>query len=467
MTYDNSSSSSFAVINKFDIGLNVSDWNQLKDNSVSQWFQDEQNGVFNNTSNNIFLLNNSLNVASYGSITFYEPLKRVVDYNFPDVTQWYWSRFFTESQTWKFLLPQFEIEHSYIFKVGNNVNPKQILLIPFECWMNDAFILNTFDVYPNANSSNWFIVNNSNNSLTIDLNKISELSLKRLILWTQSISLYFDVGDIDRLTSQNYTVDFEFKNDNWELIKVMSPSYLVLNKWNNLTIQFYDAEEDDIYIIAIQSNYVNINAQKSSSSSSVYNVMIQSKIFSNESVKLDFNYTDYYHQDVSLWRNFSIKLNLIQAEPPVFETQLNDLNISRCNPVKYQLPKIIDQGGYSWSVILDSSTPIWITQINNSFIQINPPLIQNDIEETIQVLVKLENEVNAWTDYSFNVVLDPYSAPQLDVKGSIKLSLLDKGVEFKVYSTEDINVVDWNTNDKISWLIFDKDKSLLINNTLN
>ena len=200
----------------------------------------------------------------------------------------------------------------------------------------------------------------------------------------------------------------------------------------------------------------------SSTSNKTYDVLMQAETSTDDLVAIYFQYTDKYHQDLSYWKGFSIGLNLFIAEPPVFDSQLNDLKMLRCSLFEYQLPQITDPNGYSWNVKFDPSTPEWIVYTGNSLILINPPLIPNNFEEIFEIKIKLENEVKAWNNYSFNVILEPYFVPQLNVSWTIKFSLLDNGVELNVNSKKEINVVYWDSHSIIPWLTFDKAKSILV-----
>ena len=265
-----------------------------------------------------------------------------------------------------------------------------------------------------------------------------------------------------KLTSQNYTTSLIFQNTNWFISNINAKHYLVVGIVSNFTIEFSDEEDDPVYLKSTQNDQISMYSKLSSTSNKTYDVLMQTETSTDNLVSIYFQYTDKYHQDLSYWKNFSIGLNLFIADPPIFESKLNDLKMSRCSSYEYQLPQIIDPNGYSWNLTLDPLTPDWIVNTGNTFIKIDPPLIPNDFEENFEVKLKLENEVRAWNNYSFNVMLEPYFVPQLNVSGKIKFSLLDNSVELNVNSKKEINVVYWDSNTIISWLKFDKAKSILI-----
>ena len=58
-------------------------------------------------------------------------------------------------------------------------------------------------------------------------------------------------------------------------------------------------------------------------------VLLQSNIFSDSIEDLVFFFTDFYHQDASFWMNTTLSVYLFASEPPVFDSELNNIQADR------------------------------------------------------------------------------------------------------------------------------------------
>ena len=56
----------------------------------------------------------------------------MTDYNFVDIGSCFWSRYFTESDSCSFKLPEFVLEDLIPIDIGANLNQNSISIVPFE-----------------------------------------------------------------------------------------------------------------------------------------------------------------------------------------------------------------------------------------------------------------------------------------------------------------------------------------------
>ena len=113
-------------------------------------------------------------------LVFFNSSKTVNDYNFVDISSCFWSRYYTESASCSFVLPEYVIDNNLAINIGTNINQKSFSIVPFDWCMNSVFIINVIDNETGIIPS-WILINNTENSVTFDLNQTSSVGNKTLI----------------------------------------------------------------------------------------------------------------------------------------------------------------------------------------------------------------------------------------------------------------------------------------------
>ena len=259
----------------------------------------------------------------------------------------------------------------------------------------------------------------------------------------------------------NYSWSIDFVNINWSIKSINIGSYLVVNKLKNYTVEFTDQEGDRILFKYTYNNLVNIFVQQTPNIALQYNVIMQTETASQIPAILEFSYTDFYHQDNQYLTLLNITINLFESEPPIFDSSLTNILISRWSNYDYLLPNITEPDGQNFTVQLSNSTPSWIELINNSTINISPIMQQTSKSETVSVEIVLTDETNAFSKYILNVTLLPYLSPQYEIIKNIYINIFDGAVLY-VISPSPVNVVDWSSDSILSWLYFNISSSMLM-----
>ena len=108
----------------------------------------------------------------------------------------------------------------------------------------------------------------------------------------------------------------------------------------SLNVSFSDSE-DDIILTSGQNQYISfmISLNQTSLSGTLF---LQASTTSSKPVALLISYTDSYHKELSLWKNFTLNYNIFASEPPVFVTNLEDIKLDRWHSKTIQLPQFYD-----------------------------------------------------------------------------------------------------------------------------
>ena len=191
---------------------------------------------------------------------------------------------------------------------------------------------------------------------------------------------------------------------------------------------------------------------------------MQTETVSQTPVILEFSYTDSYHQDNQYLTLMNFIVNLFASEPPIFDSSLTNISISRWLPYNYLLPHVTEPDGQNFTIQLADSTPGWIELTNNT-LRISPFKQQTNQIEIVQVEIVLTDETNAFSKYAMNVTLQPYFSPQFGAIEIINSSDLVNGVILNITSLNYINAIDWSSNSSLSWLHFNASSSVLMLNS--
>ena len=255
-----------------------------------------------------------------------------------DLTNCIWPRYSFYSDKCNFPLPTFALETNNTLKVGTN-NLTIIEISPFSSIQNAKFLMRVFD--ENNTVPNWVQVNNNNMTVSILRNKITYVSNIKLNFDAQLITTQYPDDNYLNYTTQGSFSYFYFENSNWELKNIISKNYLVIDKMVAFYFEFLD-EESDYVIIKMNesdsvSSFVTFNSSLFSSQ-----VLLQSNVISDSIEDLVFFYTDSYHQDASFWMNTTLSVYLFESEPPVFDSQLNNILADRWQNKEVTLPTVSD-----------------------------------------------------------------------------------------------------------------------------
>ena len=255
-----------------------------------------------------------------------------------DLTNCIWPRYSFYSDQCKFPLPTFALEANNIIKIGTN-NLTIIEISPFSSIQNAKFLMRVFD--ENNTVPHWVQVNNNNMTVSILRNKITSVSNIKLSFEAQLITTQYPDDNYLNYTTQGSFSYFYFENRNWELKNIISKNYLVIDKITAFYFEFLDEESDYVIVKMDQSDsvssFVTFNSSLLSSQ-----VLLQSNVISDSIEDLVFFYTDSYHQDASFWMNTTLSVYLFATEPPVFDSQLSNIQADRWQNKEIILPTISD-----------------------------------------------------------------------------------------------------------------------------
>ena len=404
---------------------------------------------------------NKLSVAYYSSISFYDNTLVIQDFNYTNINSWIWPRPSIVVKEWDFNLPEYVMSSTYSISIGTNINNTLPIFKPFEQCQNAPFITYVVDSSSNTVPS-FIIINNIDQTVVFNLTSITSVQTIKLVFWARLVSFYFDQSDLTRIQTANSPWFIEFTNSNWKIKSINIGSYLVVNKLQNYTVEFIDPEGDKISFKFTYNNLVNIFIQQTPNILSQYNVIMQTETVSKTPVVLEFSYTDTYHKDNQYLTLFNATVNLFASEPPIFDSNLTKISISRWSNFEYLLPHITDPDGQGFTVHLSNSTPNWIALIDNSTIRVTPIKQPTSQSETVSVEIVLTDDTNAFSKYILNVTLLPYQCPQYENIVSISSSDLIDGVALNITSPNPVNAVDWSSDSILSWLYFNTSSSMLM-----
>ena len=445
------------LIDKFDIDLLSAEWL----NGIVNQSECALDGQIEVTSIILTTYSDALSFSYYPSIDFYDNKIEFTNYSITDVNSWIWTRPVIEESVWEFNLPKFILNSTYKIHIGTMFSNIRLTLTPFEQWQSSPFLTYIVDNSTNL-IPNYITINNENQTVEIDLSKILMVKEVNLIFWAQLISFYLLESDLSLLTTKNSSWYIEFFNNNWDIKSTNTTSYLVVNKTFNSTFEFTDIEADRVSLKYTYNNLVNIFIRPTSNIDLKFDIIMKTETASQTPTTLEFSYTDSYHRDNQYWTWLNVTVNLFASEPPIFDSSLDNILISRWSFSNYLLPHVTEPDGQNFTIQLADSTPNWIELINNSTLKISPLEQQITQVKTVQVEILLTDETNAFSKYAMNVTLQPYFSPQFGAIETINSSDLVNGVILNITSPNYINAVDWSSNSSLSWLHFNASSSVLM-----
>ena len=255
-----------------------------------------------------------------------------------DLTDCIWPRYSFYSDQCSFPLPTFVLDSQNIIKIGTN-NLTIIEISPFSSIQYAKFLMRVFD--ENNIVPNWFQVNNNNMTVSILRNKITSVGVTKLSFDAQLITTQYPDDNYLNYTIQGSFSYFSFENSNWELKNIISKNYLVIDKITAFYLEFLDEESDYVIVKMSESDsvssFVTFNSSLFSSQ-----VLLQSNVISDSIEDLVFFYTDSYHQDASFWMNTTLSVYLFASEPPVFDSELSNVQADRWQNKVIILPTFSD-----------------------------------------------------------------------------------------------------------------------------
>ena len=255
-----------------------------------------------------------------------------------DLTDCIWPRYSFYSDQCSLPLPTFALDSQNIIKIGTN-NLTIIEISPFSSIQNAKFLMRVFD--ENNTVPNWVQVNNNNMTVSILRNKITSVDITKLSFEAQLITTQYPDDNYLNYTTQGSFSIFYFENSNWEIKNIISKNYLVIDKITKFYFEFFDEELDYTIIKMKESNLISSFASFNTSLF-LSQVLIQSNIISDSIEDLVFFYSDSYHQDGSFWMNTTLSVYLFASEPPVFDSQLSNIQADRWQNKEITLPTTSD-----------------------------------------------------------------------------------------------------------------------------
>ena len=247
------------------------------------------------------------------------------------------------------------------------------------------------------------------------------------------------------------------ENNNWNLISHSIPNYLILNQISNFTINFED-DEDDIVKIQIQNNQYFSSFVKYISSETVI-LMIQPEGSLGDQFNVTIYFTDSFHLNEEDWQNFTTQMTLFASIPPTFDKGLNSISVNKWQNYLYLLPTFSDPDSNNITAKLGEGTPNWISMNKNFTISLNSKS-GNDVKEGLtQVDIVLIDETNSWTKYTINITVEPLISPIFGLIPNVNIEQLEgDGVVLNITSDYKVDVIGWDSDSLLSWIIFDNSK---------
>ena len=211
-----------------------------------------------------------------------------------------------------------------------------------------------------------------------------------------------------------------------------------------------------------------ISLNQTTSNGTMY---IQANNASSEPAEIMISYTDSYHKDLTMWKNFTLTYNLFVSEPPVFKTNPQNIELNRCASTSVEMPQFYDpdtdDSGYVIFIIkcyssdvtvsLSSGTPSWITLNSNNSIFFNTTNNKVKIDDLTTVSIKLTDSTNAFMIYSFNVTVDSFVQPSLPEVDDMHFPWpILTSVLIQVQSMFNVTVADCINNQQIRFVTFNQ-----------
>ena len=149
-----------------NICYDFNSYNNTKLDEIDIWPIPSSNGLYwdVNTTANVFYKNSSFPSNLVLNIT---------DYTTYDVTEWIYPKYITDSLSWSYSFPVYNLPIAEILPVGSNIK-NTANYIPFKQCQNSQF---NFKVLSSTNSvaPDWASVNQLNKTLTVDLSKVTSV----------------------------------------------------------------------------------------------------------------------------------------------------------------------------------------------------------------------------------------------------------------------------------------------------
>ena len=196
-------------------------------------------------------------------------------------------------------------------------------------------------------------------------------------------------------------------------------------------------------------------------------LLLNPNLLSDENpISLIVSYTDIYHQSSEFYKNITYNIYIFSAFPPLFDKDLPQINATRCSNASFELPTVTDPQGLSWNISLDSNGLPWIS-LNNSLINLETSNLNYDIAESNLVVIKIENEKHAWTNYNLTINVTPYQNQSFSNLHNISITYgdINKFIINRSLNTS-VSVVDW-TGKTLSWILYNVENSSIIVNATN
>ena len=247
------------------------------------------------------------------------------------------------------------------------------------------------------------------------------------------------------------------ENNNCNLATSVLPHYLILNKTTELNIQFEDNENDNVKVQISKSQYFSSFIKYTTSDS--LNIMIQPEGVCGDKFNFTIYYTDSFHLNDEDWQNFTTQMTLFASIPPTFDKYLDSITVNKWQNYLYLLPTFSDPDSYNISVKLGEGTPNWISMNKNFTISLNSKS-SNDVKEGLtQVDIVLIDETNSWTKYTINITVEPRISPIFGLIPNVNIEQLEgDGVVLNITSDYKVDVIGWDSDNILSWIIFDNSR---------
>lgn len=255
-----------------------------------------------------------------------------------DVTKCVWPRYPVHTSQCNYSKPNFVLNLTHSFEIGTINNP-HIRLTPFESCQNARFLIRVIESV-SFQTPQWVTVHVEDASISIDTTLITSVGSYELNFQAQLISFSVSREYLDYSTSIIEST-FEFLNTNCEIGGYVTKQYLVAKQLETFSILFSDSELDNVNLrIDLHDSISSFITFDSDAFAAELKLMANA--VSDDSTDLVVWYTDKYHQDDQFWRNITLQLYLFESEPPVFDSELPNITIDRCESVKFELPTFHD-----------------------------------------------------------------------------------------------------------------------------
>ena len=301
----------------------------------------------------------------------------------------------------------------------------------------------------------WIQIDNPTSTFSILPDKLNYVFTQNVSIQATLTVIYFDANNVNNVLSGVNSTLFTFQNKVVYLTDFTSDFYLVYMQIKNLTLYFYDNEDDPIVITARGDN-INVFPQigKIYTDHIVNSTLVMQSTLGNQTnLILNISYTDFYHRDVLPNILFSMNIISYPTEPPRFNSKLNNVTVSAWGSTIVKISEFSDPDSTNVTLSLALGNPNWVSLIDNQNLELNIAKSGLGIfKPNATIYLQLEDDSGASVLNSFIVSIN---TSQLIYFGYIYDQNIDYTdtleINVDTNSNNEVNLVSWDSLSVLKW----------------